>query len=606
MEEAMIHPLTGLIAPKQVALLGPFDQSGSLAEAIWRQLQNGQARTTAINQRPTNHSAEAVRSLSQLSEAPDVVILAETDPRQAIIDCEYAGVPMAIRPAMAGLLPHLTTAQPLKTRLLTTDAYGVCRPQHLGLGRLANLPAGRVAIISQSGLVGAAMAESLGQGADAIGCSLFAAVHPSSDIQVSELLALLEQDEQTEVIGLYIERPHQTRRLLDTLAFVTHHKPLVLLSRPDFKPDEDQPADSQLRQSLYQQSGAIVASSVAMFGQLVRALAATAHPSHQRIVSFADTEPLAPDRPDWRQASALRSLSGLDDDYWLAVMPADERGKQALADWRHHTSRPIIGLVSSAAAANSADSIPTLRASGALAALLATMQQPKQAAVAHQDLEAVATQQLRRHLYALPTDRWLALPQISDLLHQADLAVMDGDWVATAIQAEQQAGQGGWPVRLWGIAPDGEVQTSRLINSRQTLRSLARSWQAKGDQLWLQPIRRRGLELSLAAHRHPDYGPMLTCQMAGIYRDAGLTVSCLLPLSDQQIRQLLTALQLPAKAAHLDGADQNSQAVAQTAAMVSRLFYGLPELQDLVLSPVIIDQGKTLVGDAKLRWAAYP
>jgi len=86
---------------------------------------------------------------------------------------------------------------------------------------------GRIAIISQSGALGIAM---IGKTAsEGLGLSALVSVGNKSDLDESDLLEYLVDDERTGVILLYIEGVKGGERLVRTLSDVTRRKPVVVI-----------------------------------------------------------------------------------------------------------------------------------------------------------------------------------------------------------------------------------------------------------------------------------------------------------------------------------------------------------------------------------------
>jgi len=86
---------------------------------------------------------------------------------------------------------------------------------------------GHVAIVTQSGALGIAM---IGKtAAESLGLSALVSVGNKSDIDESDLLEYLAQDEATQVILLYIEGVKGGDRLVDTLTKVTREKHVIII-----------------------------------------------------------------------------------------------------------------------------------------------------------------------------------------------------------------------------------------------------------------------------------------------------------------------------------------------------------------------------------------
>ncbi len=86
---------------------------------------------------------------------------------------------------------------------------------------------GPVAIISQSGTVGAAI-EMWAQAAE-IGISGFVALGNKADVTETDLIDLFKEDPNTKVISLYIEGVKDGRRFMDSVRSAREKKPIVVL-----------------------------------------------------------------------------------------------------------------------------------------------------------------------------------------------------------------------------------------------------------------------------------------------------------------------------------------------------------------------------------------
>lgn len=554
----MIHPLAGLLYPEYVAVVGPTHQPDSQAGRLWRQLQDQSCERVAINP----NDPEAVASLSHLSKQPNLVLLAQPDVTAAMVDCQYARVPLAVLPGAKKLDQQLVSGGPA-TRFLHTDNWGYARPAYGLHGPTDRIvPQGQVAIISQSGLVGQSMLDSFSQ-LPGLGCSLLAIVQPYSDVQIEELLSLLEQDQHSQVVGLYVERSHNYRLLLDTLSRMTPHKPVVLLL-----PDSAQMPDEL--KDIYAHSGVVVAGNVWQFGQLIGGLAAEAHPATNRTVTFGQSG----QQPSthWRYSSALRHLSATDNDQWLAVLPNTPRAEQQLASWRQQTSKSI-------------DRLDDQKADQVRQAIIRSILQPRHDVQSNQ--LKTFDPALRRSLHQLPANQILKLPQLANWLHQLGWPVVDYQWIHNPQQAEELTKQLGWPLRLWQL-DQGQAVPLRPTRSIEALRSAVYRHADRQTASWLQAYPHDTLDSLLKAERHAEYGPWLQWHPAAAQSQP--PVSLLLPVDKNQIQAAAEQLRLP-----------DNQALTGLVADMGQLFYQWPELQELSISPAITNDG-VVIYDATARW----
>ena len=89
--------------------------------------------------------------------------------------------------------------------------------------RMIRPPAGKVAMLTQSGTVGAAFLE-----AATVGVSKFVSYGNRVDVDEADLLAYLAEDPDTEVIACYIEGLDQGYKFLETARQVSIKKPMVV------------------------------------------------------------------------------------------------------------------------------------------------------------------------------------------------------------------------------------------------------------------------------------------------------------------------------------------------------------------------------------------
>ena len=83
---------------------------------------------------------------------------------------------------------------------------------------------GRVAMLTQSGTMGAAFLEDF----VSIGMSKFVSYGNRTDVDEADLLAYLADDPETDIIALYVEGLEDGRKFLNTAREVAQHKPVVI------------------------------------------------------------------------------------------------------------------------------------------------------------------------------------------------------------------------------------------------------------------------------------------------------------------------------------------------------------------------------------------
>jgi acetyltransferase len=236
-----VSQLDGILRPKSVAVIGASTSPDKLGHEILKNILDGGYQGAVY---PINPKADTILDLpchtnvKELQEPPDLAVLiipARFVP-QAIQDCGEKGVKGAVIItggfAEAGAegeeLQQQTTevARKFGVRLIGPNCQGVNNPHHpiCASWPLLTYP-GKVAVISQSGTVGAAMMDWFSE--EKLGVSSFVSMGNRADVDEADLIDYFNQDENTEVIAAYIEgikRPVQFLEVLDRL-----QKPLVVL-----------------------------------------------------------------------------------------------------------------------------------------------------------------------------------------------------------------------------------------------------------------------------------------------------------------------------------------------------------------------------------------
>jgi len=119
-------------------------------------------------------------------------------------------------------------AQESGIRLIGPNCQGLnYTPNHLCASWPLITKNGSIAVISQSGTVGAALSEWAEE--EGIGISGFVSLGNRIDIDETELLAFFGEDPNTRSIALYLEGVKRGREFMHTLSEVSKKKPVVIL-----------------------------------------------------------------------------------------------------------------------------------------------------------------------------------------------------------------------------------------------------------------------------------------------------------------------------------------------------------------------------------------
>ncbi|MBO0726073.1 MAG: GNAT family N-acetyltransferase [Blastocatellia bacterium] len=306
--EAERASLAHVLAPKSIAVIGASRNPKSVGGALFQNLIRWRFAGVVYPINPSAKSVAGVRayaSVKDLPEAPELAFVAV--PAGAVLDaarqCAVAGV-RALCVISAGFAETGAGGRGAQDELL-----GVCwssgmrlvGPNCLGLVNAAaetrmlgtfapaDPPAGGVAISSESGALGLALLNQLGQ--FGLGVSSFASIGNRADVSGNDLLQYWEADDATDVILLYLESFGNPRRFARIARRVARRKPIVAVksgrtpagaraasSHTAALASSDRAADA-----LFAQTGIIRVNTLMEFFSVARLLASQPIPAGNRI-----------------------------------------------------------------------------------------------------------------------------------------------------------------------------------------------------------------------------------------------------------------------------------------------------------------------------------
>lgn len=236
-----VDNLNAFFNPAGVAVIGASGNPGKLGYTILKNLQDA-GFTGALH--PINPKAERILGLDCYRSVKDVpgkldlavVIIPARMVAQAVRECGERGVRGAIV-ISGGFSEAGAEGEELQKTLAGVAAeYGVrvigpnCQGVNNPYGPLcASWPLlttkGRIAVVSQSGTVGAAMMDWFS--VEELGVSSFVSLGNRADVDEIDLIEYFEQDPNTQVIAAYIEGIKDPARFQKVLE--SRKKPLVVL-----------------------------------------------------------------------------------------------------------------------------------------------------------------------------------------------------------------------------------------------------------------------------------------------------------------------------------------------------------------------------------------
>jgi len=217
----VVASLRSILAPASVAVVGASNEPGSRGGDLFANLIAGGFQGAAV---PVNRSGgvvrsvRAVRSLGDLAEPPELVVVAVPDAEVLDVAAEAARIgakALLVVSRLADGAGEDTGRQRQLLEIVRSAGLRMVGPSTLGVlnndssvrlrGTFAGapVPAGRLAISSQSGAIGIAL---LGDAAARrLGLSSFASLGGRADVSTNDLLEYWEEDEATAAVILYVE-----------------------------------------------------------------------------------------------------------------------------------------------------------------------------------------------------------------------------------------------------------------------------------------------------------------------------------------------------------------------------------------------------------------
>ncbi|NPU82933.1 MAG: acetate--CoA ligase family protein [Syntrophaceae bacterium] len=233
--------LDAIFKPRSVAMVGASGTPGKLGYDVLYNLIHAGFKGSIF---PVNPKADELlglksyRDIASIPAAPDlaVIVIPSRMVIGAVEECGKAGVKAAVIVtggfAEAGeegekLQAELAaTARKYNVRLIGPNCQGVNAPY---ASLCASWPLltthGRMAFISQSGTVGAALMDWATE--EDLGVSVFVSLGNRADVDESDCIRYFNEDRNTRVIALYVEGVKRPAAFLEALGSV--NKPVVIL-----------------------------------------------------------------------------------------------------------------------------------------------------------------------------------------------------------------------------------------------------------------------------------------------------------------------------------------------------------------------------------------
>jgi acyl-CoA synthetase (NDP forming) len=661
--------LDAILRPKSVAVIGASTSPEKLGYEILKNILDGGFRGGVY---PINPKAEAILNLpchgnvKDLQEPPDLAVLiipARFVP-QAVQDCGEIGVKgvVIITGGFSEAGPEgeelqnqtAEIAAKYGVRLIGPNCQGVNNPHHPICASWPLLTyRGKVAIISQSGTVGAAMMDWFSE--EKLGVSSFVSMGNRADVDETDLIDYFNQDDNTEVIAAYIEGIKRADRFVQVMDKL--QKPLVVL-KSGRTPKGKVAAESHTKalagadaiyDSLFRKHNVCRAYTMEEFYDYAKAFAYLKPPKGNKILFITTSGGaaiLATDQAEQEGIDAaplppkvVEAITPLIPAHAIKANPIDLTGDataKMFADVIQQTRDHFDTLgVIFGDPVEGASEVVTPNANELVIFLGGADVERRERELMHlkgipvfptpeRGVKALA-QVLDRSTLSSPQQPTLTLVTTGRQLplHDALLLIAEKEISCAAFgladspeKASEIAQQQGFPVALKIGSPDivhksdaGGVElnlnTSAAVKKAydQVLARVGKAFpQAQIDGVLVNKMAPPGQEVIIGMNRDPQFGPIILFGLGGvlveIFRDVALRH---LPLTRQDALEMIKEIKgYPILAGYRGQPVLDLQALADCLLAVAQIAEEYPEIVEIDLNPVFAYPEGILVADARI------
>jgi len=664
-----IRQLDAILKPKRVAVIGASSSPNKIGYEILKNIIDSGFKGAVF---PINPKADVIldlpchKSVKDIAEPPDlaVVIIPARFVPQAIQECGEAGVKGAV--IITGGFSEagdegealqnqvVEAGKKFGVRIIGPNCQGVNNPHH---PLCASWPLltyqGKIALISQSGTVGAAMMDRLSE--DKLGTSSFVSMGNRADVDETDLIAYFNQDPNTEVIAAYIEgikRPDQFIKSIKQL-----RKPLVVL-KSGRTPKGKVAAESHTKalagadaiyEALFKKYNICRAYTAEEFYDYAKALAYLKPPKGNRILFITTSGGaaiLATDQAEQEgldvsplPKEAVEAITPLIPAHAIKANPIDLTGDataQMFGDVIAVTRKyyDTLGVIFGDPVED-ASSVVTPNANELIIFYGGADVERYESERMHlkgipvfptpeRGIKALA-QVLERKTLNLPQKPTLTVPAIGRQLplHQAFSRIAEQGLPCTPFalaesrtHAVQLSQEQGFPVALKISSPDilhksdvGGVQldissAEAVEKAYDALLSAVKrnNPKARVDGVLVSKMASPGLEVIVGMNRDPQFGPVILFGIGGIMVEIFQDVSLrLLPLTNEEAVSMIREIKGYGLISGYRGRSAvNEQALADCLLTVARLAEEAPDIIEIDLNPVFAYPSGIQVADARM------
>ncbi len=234
-----------LLQPQSIAVIGASATPGKVGHDILKNLLTQGFKGTIYPVNPKGGEilgSTAFTSIKDIPATPElaVIVIPAIAVPEALTECGEKGIKNVVVISAGFGEVHTDEGKKLEEELVSIakkyeinlvgpNCLGVVRPHAKMNASFAKdmPPAGSVALVSQSGATAVALMDAAPN--CGIGLSAMISIGNKAMMDESTWLQILAEDDETQVIGFYLESIKDGRKFLEIAQVVAHKKPIVLL-----------------------------------------------------------------------------------------------------------------------------------------------------------------------------------------------------------------------------------------------------------------------------------------------------------------------------------------------------------------------------------------
>jgi acetyl coenzyme A synthetase (ADP forming)-like protein len=671
---AVARSLAPFFTPNSVAVIGASARRGTIGGELFRNVLAGDFVGAAYPINGKGTPVGGVPGYASIEDVPEVVDLAVICvPGGAVLEATESALRRGVKAICvisAGFAELGREGAELQDRLLAlVRSHGarMVGPNTLGIAssrqRLnatfagRQFPPGRAAFSSQSGALGIALLEQ----ADArgLGLSSFVSIGNKADVSSNDLLEYWEDDDDTDLILLYLESFGNPRKFARIAKRVARSKPILAMrsgtSRAGARAASSHTAamagSDAAVEALFRQTGVLRASTLEELIDTSVLLSSLPLPRGNRVAVVTNAGGMG------ILAADACELSGL----VLTDLTDETRAKLAAFLPAEASTRNPVDLLGSATGEIYAKALPVLLADPGVDAVMALFvltivadTTDVVASIAHASegaekpvvpvvlsaegaprgsftypesaaralgLAAERAAWLRRPEGIVPeldgidneaaraivdevVDGWLDPSQTRQLLQAYGLPVVPERTVETIEDAVATAVEFGLPsVVKTAVAGAHKTESGGVALDLRTEQEVREAVERIGCPVIVQPFLSSSVELLAGIVQDPVFGPLVAFGPGGTLAELiGAARFALAPLTDVDVEVAMTTGKAAKLIAGWRGAPPADQAaIADLLHRLSRLAVDVPEVAELDLNPVLANAEGCVAVDARIR-----